>query len=635
MFVVTFYSYKGGVGRTSALMNSAYRLADMGKRVFVLDFDLEAPGIDSFDFSQSGATRPGLVEYIARFMESSEVAPLDEFVFDISQKKGQGCVLMMPAGRKDENYQASLSRLDWKFLYKQKSGFLFVENLKAAIREKFAPDYVLIDSRTGLTDISGICTLQLPDLVVLLFSLNNQNVRGTTQIYNSIRFNKLNRPIKTLLVASPIPDVPESIEIRRDRFENARKCIGRAPDLILPFDAFMAFQETIAGTSHSRALMKGYDELTDLVIGSNASDIRTLLREARRLTDTGNAELAELKYREVLEARPDSSEGWTNFGIFQRTRGRLEEAANCFKRALELAPTSAQALAQMSSTALALDRVEEAEEYARKLADSGDDAEKLVELGHQFQRRRLPKVAHGAYKRAAEISPNGNTLFGLGETSMALGFYDEAFNAYRRSMQEQPSYLAAVFNAAYAAGKLGRPEAEELFRRSVELFEHQQGSGGGRGDPNALAAIASAYLGIQRPDKALRHLRNARRLAASSDAATFFSPTAYTYIPKGEFLEEVDAKIGEIEKKYQEVLDKPAIPTILTAMKSHGEFVLTFKRGDMVKGHTVRTVGGVTDLLTSVGMDHITAARYAEMVSRGHPVQVTADLDPELVFGSS
>ena len=82
MFVVTFYSYKGGVGRTSALMNCAYRLAEMGKRVFVLDFDLEAPGVDSFELSQSNASRPGLVEYIARFMDSGEVAPLDEFVFD-------------------------------------------------------------------------------------------------------------------------------------------------------------------------------------------------------------------------------------------------------------------------------------------------------------------------------------------------------------------------------------------------------------------------------------------------------------------------------------------------------------------------------------------------------------------------
>ena len=37
----------------------------------------------------------------------------------------------------------------------------FVENLKGAIQVNFNPDYVLVDSRTGLTDISGICTLQL------------------------------------------------------------------------------------------------------------------------------------------------------------------------------------------------------------------------------------------------------------------------------------------------------------------------------------------------------------------------------------------------------------------------------------------------------------------------------------------
>ncbi len=48
MFVITFYSYKGGVGRTSALMNAAHRLVAKGKTVVVLDFDLEAPGVDAF-----------------------------------------------------------------------------------------------------------------------------------------------------------------------------------------------------------------------------------------------------------------------------------------------------------------------------------------------------------------------------------------------------------------------------------------------------------------------------------------------------------------------------------------------------------------------------------------------------------
>lgn len=43
--VVTFYSFKGGVGRTTALVSCALQLAEQGKRVAVLDLDLEAPGL--------------------------------------------------------------------------------------------------------------------------------------------------------------------------------------------------------------------------------------------------------------------------------------------------------------------------------------------------------------------------------------------------------------------------------------------------------------------------------------------------------------------------------------------------------------------------------------------------------------
>lgn len=44
-----FFSFKGGVGRTSALMNVALFLAKRKKRVLVIDFDLHAPGVDIFD----------------------------------------------------------------------------------------------------------------------------------------------------------------------------------------------------------------------------------------------------------------------------------------------------------------------------------------------------------------------------------------------------------------------------------------------------------------------------------------------------------------------------------------------------------------------------------------------------------
>src|SRR5436190_7243779 len=46
--LITFYSYKGGVGRTMALANIATLLATWGKKVLVVDWDLEAPGVEHF-----------------------------------------------------------------------------------------------------------------------------------------------------------------------------------------------------------------------------------------------------------------------------------------------------------------------------------------------------------------------------------------------------------------------------------------------------------------------------------------------------------------------------------------------------------------------------------------------------------
>ena len=42
MKTLTFYSYKGGVGRSLALVNIATRLSEFGKKVCIIDFDLEA-----------------------------------------------------------------------------------------------------------------------------------------------------------------------------------------------------------------------------------------------------------------------------------------------------------------------------------------------------------------------------------------------------------------------------------------------------------------------------------------------------------------------------------------------------------------------------------------------------------------
>src|ERR1700685_186515 len=79
----TFYSYKGGVGRTMALANVAALLAKWGRSVLVLDWDLEAPGIERF-FSRNNeeaerirASKPGIVDVIRAHANGEEINWVD------------------------------------------------------------------------------------------------------------------------------------------------------------------------------------------------------------------------------------------------------------------------------------------------------------------------------------------------------------------------------------------------------------------------------------------------------------------------------------------------------------------------------------------------------------------------------
>ena len=63
-----------------------------------------------------------------------------------------------------------------KDFYEEKNGGYIIEELRNEWRSEF--DFVLVDSRTGVTDIGGICTIQLPDILVLVFTATWQSLNG-------------------------------------------------------------------------------------------------------------------------------------------------------------------------------------------------------------------------------------------------------------------------------------------------------------------------------------------------------------------------------------------------------------------------------------------------------------------------
>jgi tetratricopeptide (TPR) repeat protein len=545
MFVVTFYSYKGGVGRTLALVNTAFRLAARGKSVFVLDFDLEAPGIDAFNLWSDGQPHQGIVEYISRFTADGKVESLDNYVTTIDQREtSPGKIYFMGAGRKDNNYRFQLSTLDWKQFYSQQNGFLFVENLKAAIEQTYTPDYVLIDSRTGLTDISGICTLQMPNLVVLMFNLNNQNVEGISQIYRSIRFNKLSRDIGTLLVASPIPDVPDFVGIRKGRLEYARKKIGAQDiDLILPFDAFVAFEEVVLKESRSSTyLAKSYDVLCNKVIGANKADPTTILENADHLAEQGDVAMADLLYQELIEVSPNNHEVYSEYGRFLRIQGKKKTALKYFRKAHQLSPEDPEAFSDLLTMQMSMGRIKEAllaVDQFLSIAKDGDDAQ---EIGDALERKGALEHALRAYERALEISPSdpSEIHFSMGNIYMRMQDPKNAQKHYELVVEAAPTMLAAVFNYGRALQLSGDAEALHYLEKAVELFERQ-----GPADTsatyraNSYQAMSYAYLAVGQKGKSRELLNNAIRVARKMPLRRpVFSVVKYQEISAREFVQE-------------------------------------------------------------------------------------------------
>ena len=217
--IVTFYSFKGGTGRTMALANVAWVLAANGRRVLVADWDLESPGLHRFlqPFMDARASdRPGIIDLVRRYawamteagidpealhrvdsktaaypaitaLIDEHVSRLDAYVIPLSWQFPDGGALhfLSPGKQNNGDYQATLSSLNWDNFYENLYGDRFLTVLRTFLKRRY--DYVLIDSRTGHGDVADICTVHLPDMVVDCFTLTNQGIEGAAKIAREIR----------------------------------------------------------------------------------------------------------------------------------------------------------------------------------------------------------------------------------------------------------------------------------------------------------------------------------------------------------------------------------------------------------------------------------------------------------------
>src|SRR5579864_9069910 len=193
--IYTFYSYKGGAGRSMALANVAHWFYLQGLRVVMVDWDLEAPGLENFFFTsekdlENVRYQIGLIDllmaYKRRFPRlaiSSQTSteeifesfrkhlpPISDAFYpiypqDLTHGDKGPALWLIPSGLRYGEYFSGYARtvqsFDWADFYTNFCGKAYFEWMRTSLLAPGLADVVFIDSRTGITEMGGVCTRQM------------------------------------------------------------------------------------------------------------------------------------------------------------------------------------------------------------------------------------------------------------------------------------------------------------------------------------------------------------------------------------------------------------------------------------------------------------------------------------------
>jgi Mrp family chromosome partitioning ATPase len=258
--VTTFYSFKGGVGRTLLLANVGASLAAQGRKVLLWDLDVEAPGIHNIpSLKPAEAFDGGFLEWLRDWQNGSRQLPLTEaqrksLAGLVRRVPGLPGLSILPACGQSTDWAQIYQEIDWHSLFVTTPdlGLGVLRGALAHLCQVGQYDHLLIDSRTGLTDLGGNLVAALPHASVLVGSYGHQNTAGLLRIKQALEPATTGRllergpdapPLALVLVASPVPTGEESAaELRRKVWEDLFKTRAAVE---VPWDPRLLFEEQL------------------------------------------------------------------------------------------------------------------------------------------------------------------------------------------------------------------------------------------------------------------------------------------------------------------------------------------------------------------------------------------------------
>lgn len=184
---IVFYGLKGGVGRSTALAMLAYWLARDGRRVLLIDFDLESPGLSGLLLPPDRVAPCGLVDWFVEDGVGQGDVVLDDLLSDspLADNTPGSIRVAAAMGSGETAYLSKLARV-YADIPTRSGPERFAQRMTRIVEileEREKPDVVLIDSRAGLHDVAAVAIASLAT-VALLFAIDSEQTwQGYSQLF--------------------------------------------------------------------------------------------------------------------------------------------------------------------------------------------------------------------------------------------------------------------------------------------------------------------------------------------------------------------------------------------------------------------------------------------------------------------
>jgi tetratricopeptide (TPR) repeat protein len=178
------------------------------------------------------------------------------------------------------------------------------------------------------------------------------------------------------------------------------------------------------------------------------ADAEQVFRRAERLFARGHYDQSRPLFERIVASHPEGyADVHNRLGMIHHIGGRVEEAANCYERAVTVNPGYTEASLNLVVALNDLGRYEEAEQVFFDAADhAGGDGES-------------PALAAMANRHLAQ-----------GDEYVELGRLDDALHEYRRALTLRPTYVDVICKVGSVLRRLERlDDALRVLMRAKEL----------------------------------------------------------------------------------------------------------------------------------------------------------------------